>query len=279
MQATSGSEPNDQSANQTPATRDVMANVLRIYNWPSQAYWRYFEILALRRLVYDPPILEIGCGDGKLSSLIFSAIDDAIDINPRSVERCKKNASHVYRRMRCLDARDLQPTGNGYGTVFANCVLEHIPDIETVLHGCHRSLRPGGKLVVTVPLVRMNEHLLFKSQRYVQLRREQLVHVNLLSESGWSELLNRCRFSVEAVEPYMSATACRFWDTLDAIACIGRGRYTLAAALHEIGCAVLPAGARNRLVASLSNWLCSKAKKHQGTGPATAALVVASKRE
>jgi len=141
-----------------------MTELLGIYFWPSQAYWRYFEVLALRRLVYNVPILEIGCGGGELTSLILSAVDDAIDINPKSVQRCRRNASHVYRNVRCLDARELQTTESGYGTVFANCVLEHIPDIENVLRACHRSLRPGGKLVITVPLVRMNEYLLFRPE-------------------------------------------------------------------------------------------------------------------
>ena len=231
-----------------PATEDLMAEVLGIYNWPSQAYWRYFEIRALRRLAYKAPILEIGCGDGKLTSLILTSVDSAIDINPKAVENCKKSASHVYRDIRCQDARELQQIDDRYGTVFANCVFEHIPDIENVLRGCHRSLRAGGKLVITVPLVRMNEHLLIRSPRYAHLRQRQLVHVNLLSEDGWTELLTNCGFNVETMEPYISSRACRFWDTLDALACIGYGRYTLAAAVHRIGRAVLPSRAKKRLV-------------------------------
>ena len=175
------------SDNCAPTGPVLMTELLRIYNWPSQAYWRYFEVRALRRLVYDEPILEIGCGDGQLTSLILGTVEDAIDINPKSVQKCRKNASHVYRNVRCLDARELQATPSGYGTVFANCVLEHIPDIETVLRGCHRSLRLGGKLVITVPLVRMNDYLLFRQDWYAHLRREQLAHVtSSVKEDGLS---------------------------------------------------------------------------------------------
>ena len=253
-----------------------MTELLGIYNWPSQAYWRYREVRALRRLAYDAPILEIGCGNGALTSLILSNVDFAIDINPRSIQKCRENASHVYRNAQCQDARDLQTT-ESYGTVFANCVLEHIPDIANVLRGCHRSLRLGGKLVITVPLVRMNEYLLFRPQWYVHLRRQQLLHVNLFSETQWTELFNKCGFCVDLIEPYMSAGDCRFWDTLDVIACIGHGRYTLAAALHRIGRSAIPARGRNWLAVVLSRWLCSRAQQHCSDGPATAALIVALK--
>ena len=90
-------------------------------------------------------------------------------------------------------------------------------------------------------------------------------------------MLNRCGFSVTTIEPYMSAGNCRFWDTLDVVACIGHGRYRISAALNWLWCAVLPARARKKVAWSLSKWLCSKASKHQSAGAATAALVVASK--
>lgn len=60
--------------------RDEMTSTLNIYTWPSQALWRYFELRALKELHYERPILEIGCGDGQFSSLLFREIDDAIDI-------------------------------------------------------------------------------------------------------------------------------------------------------------------------------------------------------
>ena len=164
--------------------RDEMIATLNIYKWPSQAFWRYFELQALKGLQFERPILEIGCGDGRFSSLLFREIDDAIDINPRAVERCRMLAGGPYRRVRCLDARQLQFSEGGYGTIYANCVMEHIPDIEGVLAGCYRGLRSGGKLVITVPLETMSDHLVFRWRWYAKVRQRQLVHVNLLNERG-----------------------------------------------------------------------------------------------
>ena len=138
--------------------RDEMTATLNIYKWPSQAFWRYFELQALKQIEYDRPILEIGCGDGQFSSLVFPEIDEAIDVNPRSVEKCRRLANGLYRRVQCLDARELQFSEGGYGTIYANCVMEHIPDIQGVLAGCCRGLRPGGKLVILDVLVPEEGH-------------------------------------------------------------------------------------------------------------------------
>ena len=38
-----------------------------------------------------------------------------------------------------------------YGLVIAGEVIEHVPDVESFLHGCAALLAPGGRLCVTVP--------------------------------------------------------------------------------------------------------------------------------
>jgi SAM-dependent methyltransferase len=256
--------------------RDEMTATLNIYKWPSQAFWRYFELQALKQLRYERPILEIGCGDGQFSSLLFREIDDAIDINPRAVERCRAFAGGPYRRVRCQDARQLQFSEGGYGTIYANCVIEHIPDIRRVLAGCYRGLRPGGKLVATIPLDRMNDHLLFRWRWYAIARQQQLVHVNLLSEGGWKDLLLDVGFSSVEFMPYLSAEACRFWDRLDSPGCIGFGRYRIAPLLSRTF-QLLPVGLKNRTLANLSKWLSGKATGKAGVGPTCAAVLIAQK--
>jgi SAM-dependent methyltransferase len=256
--------------------RDEMIATLEIYKWPSQAFWRYFELQALKQIEYERPILEIGCGDGQFSSLVFREIDEAIDVNPHSVEKCKRLTNHLYRRVRCLDARKLQFAENGYGTIYANCVMEHIPDIKGVLAGCYRGLRPGGKLVMTVPLTQMNEHLLFRWNWYARVRQHQLVHVNLFSKEEWNELLHGIGFSDIEFRSYLSGEACRFWDILDSPGCLGLGRYRLAPILgRTFGLA--PVGLRSRTLARLSGWLTSKALTNGSQEPACAVVVIARK--
>jgi SAM-dependent methyltransferase len=258
--------------------QDIMSSTLQVYKWPSQAVWRYFEVEALTRIPCERPILEIGCGDGQFSGLVFDEIDDAIDLNPRAVERCLNSPRRLYRRVRCLDVRELSVCDGGFATVYANCVLEHVPDIETVLQSCFRGLRAGGKLVITVPLVRMNDHLLFRREWYARLRQRQLAHINLLSEESWEQMLRRIGFSEIEFRPYLSGKACKFWDVIDSPGCIGFGRYNLSNVARKIGHALLPQKTKNWFLARLASWLSNVAEgEGQDKQPACAAVVIATK--
>jgi SAM-dependent methyltransferase len=257
--------------------RDEMTATLSIYKWPSQAFWRYFELKALREIEYERPILEIGCGDGQLSAMIFEEIDEAIDINPRAVEKCRRVAGHVYRQVRCLDARELQPSDGGYATIFANCVVEHIPDIQGVLAGCFRGLREGGRLIITVPLEEMNRHLLLPWNWYARLRQRQLVHLNLHSEQGWRLLLERAGFSSIEFRSYLSGRECRLWDTMDSPGCVGTGRYCVATGVGFLARRVLPRPAKQWLLRHLAYWLTARATAGGSKEPGCASVVVARK--
>jgi SAM-dependent methyltransferase len=202
-----------------------MQTLVAAYSWPSQAYWRYFELNALRAIPMERPILEIGCGDGRFSSLIFDEIDEAIDINPKAVARAQ--TQRLYRNVHCGDARSLDQNGR-FATVYANCVMEHIPGIDQVLRECWHALRPGGRLVMTVPLREMNQHLVFRSPSYTRWRQKRLAHHNLLDIEGWRRLLDDAGFTDAACNAYLGANACRFWDSVDVIGCLGWGGFCLA---------------------------------------------------
>jgi SAM-dependent methyltransferase len=257
--------------------QDIMAATLRVYKWPAQAFWRYFEVQALREIPCQRPILEIGCGDGRFSSLIFHEIDDAIDVNPRAIEKCRNTSGNLYRRVRCLDARELNLEDDGFATVYANCVLEHVPEIDKVLAGCFRGLRPGGQLVITVPLIRMNQHLLFPWEWYARWRQRKLVHINLMSEELWEGLLRNIGFSEIEFHPYLSARDCKFWDTIDSPGSIGFGRYQLAPALGLLTQWLLPQRVRGWMVDHLASWLSRRAEAETSKGPACATVVIARK--
>jgi SAM-dependent methyltransferase len=243
--------------------RDELIQTLEIYGMPSQSLWRAFELVKLKELKniigFAPPILEIGCGESNFSALIFRSIDDGIDINPRSIERCKRKP-HVYKRLHCMDARFMKFPQNSYQTIFANCVIEHIPDLDKVLLDSYRVLMPVGKFVATVPLREMNDHLLVRKNWYTKIRCKQLQHVNLLTEHGWKEIFKKAGFAEVKSFPYLSANDCRLWDTLDFPICIGRGRYTVGTALGLMGRTV-PIQVRKMICQTIANWLLARLNK------------------
>src|SRR5207249_2052646 len=133
-------------------------------------------------------------------------IDEAIDLNPRAVERARQ-LDHVYGQVRCADIRELNAReAANFACVFANSVLEHVSELPSVLAACYELLRPGGQLVTTVPLVGMNRHLLLHRSWYAAWRARQLEHRNLWSVSEWTGALRRAGFGEVSSYPYLDGS-------------------------------------------------------------------------
>jgi SAM-dependent methyltransferase len=256
----------------TPALR--VSETLAMYATASESYWRAFELQKLdelrERIRFVEPVLEIGCGNGAFTSRLFKQIDDAVDIDARAVERARRTGT--YLRVHHMDAGQMSFASGAYGTVFANCVLEHIPTLAHVLAESFRVLRPGGMFLATVPLVEMNNHLLLRSSRYAELRRNQLSHVNLFSHEQWIAAFRRAGFAEVQSFPYLFGRDIAFWDVMDFPASLGTGRYRVSTALN-LAMSFLPEVARSAGRSLTARWLARRAERaHQGE-PCAMALV------
>ncbi len=229
---------------QGSSARDLPA-LLEACTWPSEAFWRMFELRALRRHEFLPPIVELGCGDGAFTELLGLPIHEAVDLNPRAVKRAQRRGD-IYRSVRQMDIRDLKDERQRFATVFANSVLEHVDGVEDALAVCHELLAPGGSLVTTVPLIDMNEHLAIRSKWYAKMRARQLKHRNLWSLDQWCEALREVGFESVSSVPYLDASACRRWDLLDVVGSFGFGRYRVSSALRRAVSVILPRRAKAR---------------------------------
>jgi SAM-dependent methyltransferase len=255
---------------------EIMDTLLSNYVSVSQAMWRFPELDVVRAVKVARPVLEIGCGSGTFTRLAMGHVEKAIDIDPKAVERARRQ-SGIYESVETQDARDLTTAPESYSTVFANCVLEHIPDLPGVLSSCRSALKPGGQLVATVPLPEMNNHLLFRQRRYAAWRQRGLVHHNLWSVEQWESALCKAGFASVSSVPYLSPRLCRIWDLLDGPLMVGWRRYRLGAVLRY-GRLALPKQWRR----ALRGWLAPRLvrvvrERPAGAGAACAALIVATK--
>src|SRR5687767_7462066 len=86
-------------ASETIAVREEAAPdflPLALAEWPtSHALLRAIELRKLWRYPLAPPVLDIGCGDGTFTSLLFAApLDAGLDLNPGEVGRAARKGSH-----------------------------------------------------------------------------------------------------------------------------------------------------------------------------------------
>jgi predicted TPR repeat methyltransferase len=54
---------------------------------PSLGFWRAAEIAALREQAYTPPVLDLGCGDGFITSQVLSQVEIGLDPDQAALER------------------------------------------------------------------------------------------------------------------------------------------------------------------------------------------------
>ena len=95
-----------------------------------------------------PPYLDAACGTGLiLRHLPPGSI--GVDINPRNLPKARRYASDAQLAQADIEALPLGAAS--FGAIIATEVLEHLPNPEVALAELWRVLKPGGKLLGTVP--------------------------------------------------------------------------------------------------------------------------------
>jgi len=108
--------------------KNWLLEMLKQFDHPSTALWRDVEARRLRAIlsdiIFEAPILDLRCGDGKLGTYVELILGDA----------------------RGLPFRD-----ENFNFVFSNCVVEHIAGTDRVLHEVSRILNKDRIFIFTVP--------------------------------------------------------------------------------------------------------------------------------
>lgn len=211
---------------------------------PSLGLWRAAEIAVLRECEYARPVLDLGCGDGLVTGLVLPHIE--IGVDPYRPALTQAAARGVYGRLidRPLEAAPLAV--RSIGTIVSNSVLEHVPRPERVLRAAARLLRPGGRLVFTVPTEAFSQWLMLPTARYARWRNRHYEHRNLWPIERWSEMLDSVGFGIERVRPYFRRPLVTAWDGLELTQRVWVGRHRVFGLVWRR----LPA----RALARLADW-------------------------
>lgn len=96
----------------------------------------------------DRRVLDVGCGAGNMAHhLAHYGQVVGVDPFPKPLAVARQRGLDV----RQASATELPFADGSFDLVALLDTVEHIPDEDTAFHECHRVLKPGGKLLVTVP--------------------------------------------------------------------------------------------------------------------------------
>ena len=132
------------------------------FNWDADDYSNYSsqqqkwgrELISKLNLKESESVLDIGCGDGKVTADISLMVPNGfvigVDNSVPMIQLAKKNFSggkYSNLSFQICDARELD-FNNQFDVVFSNAVLHWVDDHLKVLKGIYKSLKPGGRILL-----------------------------------------------------------------------------------------------------------------------------------
>ena len=108
------------------------------------------ELLARLPLRGDEHILDIGCGDGKITAEIARAVPrgSATGIDASAPMIAYARETFPGQEFHVMDARHIH-LPRPFDVIFSNAALHWVDDHAAFLSGAARALRPGGRLLIS----------------------------------------------------------------------------------------------------------------------------------
>jgi trans-aconitate methyltransferase len=113
------------------------------------------ELIAKLNLRGDEHILDVGCGDGKVTAEIAHAVPRGsamgVDASPQMIEFAQKifpARRNPNLEFQVMDARKIK-FARQFDFIFSNAALHWVDDHQAILRGVASVLKAGGRLVVS----------------------------------------------------------------------------------------------------------------------------------
>jgi trans-aconitate 2-methyltransferase len=152
------------------------------------------ELIAKLNLRGHESVLDIGCGDGKVTAEIAGYVPDGvvvgIDSSKEMIElACEHFVKDRYPNLlfQVTDARQLA-FQEQFDVVFSNATLHWIKDHKTVIAGIQKGLKSGGRVLLQMGGKGNAESILF-------------ILDEMMSENEWSQYFSDFAFSYGFYEP------------------------------------------------------------------------------
>jgi SAM-dependent methyltransferase len=207
--------------------RRLLRAFLEIYPFqPATAVWRASEVAALARAEFPAGLgLDLGCGDGRLTRVLSDQVGGlrlvGIDIDP--LETALAETERFYERVHTTSAEHIPEPDASFDFVVSVSVMEHIPNLQGVLHDVARVLKPGAPLITTVPSVGFHDCLRgplmpgASRAEYLRALDRRVAHVHYWSVADWRRALDAAGMQLVEAMPILARGEMRRWETISRI--------------------------------------------------------------
>lgn len=187
---------------------------------PHMAVVRAFEAENLKNAVHiKSPVLDLGCGDGKFSTIVLGKSDVGIDISAKEIKKAHKLGS--YLALHCCDAHSIPYPDNYFKTIFSNCVVEHITDPDDLVREISRVLSEKGEFVFTTWTPDFEKYSLINKDWYKRWKNKRLKHFSIKSIQQWGTILKKNRLQMIETKYYLNSRKIKMLDFLEFVSLIG----------------------------------------------------------
>jgi len=176
-------------------------------------------------MIFERPILDLGCGDGVFAQIFFNQemVEVGLDRSPAELKLAARTGR--YRQLVEASADAIPYPNDSFATVFSNGVLEHVDNLAGSLAEIARVLRPGGRLILTVPARRSNDMLAGScllrraglnrlAVAYARWHNTLFEHRNLFEPPEWERQLQAAGLDMVMHKWYNSPTVIAIHDAL-----------------------------------------------------------------
>lgn len=168
----------------------------------------YYRQSRPEMLAFVPPdtrrLLDIGCSEGRFGAAVKAMIPECETWGVEPMQAAAAQAATRNDRILSAPLEQLGDLPTGYfDLVTMNDVLEHLTYSEPALAIARRVLRPGGRLLLSLPNVRyflnVRDLVFKKNWRYQDFGILDRTHMRFFTQRSAVELVTKNGFAVEKV--------------------------------------------------------------------------------
>jgi SAM-dependent methyltransferase len=148
----------------------------------------------------DGAVLDLGCGDGRLTRHLRGRHIIGADVSPVALERARRRLKGSDIELVELTPGAVLPFPDGsFDLVLCAETLEHVVDTESFLTEARRVLAPGGEIAVTTPAHGRRTGLALLLRGFERFFDPLSPHVRFFSRDSLTALLGEMGFDVRSV--------------------------------------------------------------------------------